>query len=489
MKPSNDSTSLTPSPWKNLWSIRVRTAIILYIVFVCIVLSVSLGLRGYLRQAFEGQLDARLTGIVDDISQSLKKNNYQIDLGLKQEWELLESLSQMKNAFFRIQDNHNQIVWQSKTAPKSIGIETAFAPRNAPYTAQNFRVLETRLSAPNNQQWAVESGISLESLNASLSELDLAIFWYTLLIVVVLPLAAWWLARVFQRPLTRIAFQAEKLSASEFADYLAENGTGDDVDRLSNTINSLLRRSRQELRIREDWLANSAHHLRGPLAAISANVEVVASRLQSDSSKIMLQNVLADCKLLTKLVNQLLLLAEAEADSDVLRGKRKPADLKRIVRNACSMFERLAANKEIAIEILESDDCWVFGNGNLLSQVIYNLLDNAIKFTPANGVISIQTKCVEDRNECQVIIADTGAGIPEEELPKITERFFCGKATKSKSSTFRSTGLGLSICDAIVARHEGKLNFESISGVGTTVTITLPRIPTPAPGHAPPDSN
>ena len=153
------------------------------------------------------------------------------------------------------------------------------------------------------------------------------------------------------------------------------------------------------------------------------------------------------------------------------------------------MFERLAANKEIAIEILESDDCWVFGNGNLLSQVIYNLLDNAIKFTPADGTISIQTKCLEDRNECQVIIADTGAGIPKEELPKITERFFCGKASKSKSSTFRSTGLGLSICDAIVERHEGKLNFESISGVGTTVTITLPRIPAPAPGHTPQDSN
>jgi signal transduction histidine kinase len=193
-----------------------------------------------------------------------------------------------------------------------------------------------------------------------------------------------------------------------------------------------------------------------------------------------LQNVLADCRSLTKLVNQLLLLAEAEADSDVLRGKRSPTNFGETVRHACAMFERLAADKGIDIEIANVSDCWVSGNRNLLSQVVYNLLDNAIKFSLPESKITVELSSTDGQNECRLVIADTGSGIPREDLPKITERFFSGRTVADKTESSRSSGLGLSICDTIIASHDGTLSIESTPEVGTTVTIVLPTMSVPS---------
>ncbi len=265
---------------------------------------------------------------------------------------------------------------------------------------------------------------------------------------------------------------AERLEIASSTDLLPLRQTHDELDRLAETINHLLLRVRRELKRREDWLANSAHQLRSPLAAISSNVEVVANRMSEGTSRAMLDSVLEECVALRSLVNKLLLLSEADADR--LKPKSQSVNMSHIVRQSCEIYEGLALQNQIALELGRVDECTLDGNAHYLRHVVQNLVDNAIKYTHPNGKVVVELMSLPDENKCRFRVADTGGGISPEDLAKVTERFYRTDSGRNPEHTPRGSGLGLSICQSIVQGHSGTMEIVSQIGIGTTVTVDLP---------------
>jgi signal transduction histidine kinase len=226
----------------------------------------------------------------------------------------------------------------------------------------------------------------------------------------------------------------------------------------------------------EAWIADSAHQLRSPLAAIISNVEVVANRIPDGKSGQMLQKVLEECQYLRKLVNQLLLLAETND------ARRQPIAQNvrwdSLVQRSSDFFDAVASEKNITIETRRIDPCSILANPEHLRFVIHNLIDNAIKYTPEGGRIEISVIRNPSSKHCTLTVADSGMGISPEDQERLGRRFFRINSGRDPAQTPRGSGLGLSIVVNIIELLKGSFQVESELGKGTTIRVTLPEAPT-----------
>jgi signal transduction histidine kinase len=171
-------------------------------------------------------------------------------------------------------------------------------------------------------------------------------------------------------------------------------------------------------------------------------------------------------------VNQLLLLSEMDAER--LRVEPQLVAFDELVTRCAEMFEAAADAAGLSLVSGGFLPVTVAGNPQHLRQLVNNLLDNAIKFTPAPGRVDVSLALDEAASEVKLRVADTGAGIPEQDLPRIFERFFRGDRAHVRDGSSRGTGLGLSICQMIAAGHGGSIRVESQPGGGSLFEVTLP---------------
>jgi signal transduction histidine kinase len=250
-------------------------------------------------------------------------------------------------------------------------------------------------------------------------------------------------------------------------------GTRDELDRLSATINSFLDRIATYLEQNREFTANAAHELRSPLAAIQSTLEVSLNNDRTiDEYKELLLEILEECESLGVLVNQLLILAESDAGH--LQLGTEPMRLDEVVRKAIDMFRGVAEAAEVDLRMDRLDAVRIEGDAGRMRQVINNLIDNAIKFTPAGGRVDVSLTVNATAGQAVLSVADTGVGIPESDLAHLFNRFYRGDKSRHRGKEFRGTGLGLSICESIVAAHGGQISVASIPNRGTTMSVTLP---------------
>jgi signal transduction histidine kinase len=254
---------------------------------------------------------------------------------------------------------------------------------------------------------------------------------------------------------------------------LPVRGTGDELDRLSLTINGLLDRLAIDVRRRQDSLANSAHELRSPLAAIRATAEVAMSAPRAtDDYMDALEDIVGQCDRLQNLVSQLLLLAETE--SELTNVHRADIDLQPLTQSILEMMEPLAESRSIDLQS-HWESAVVQGTPGHLQALLVNLLDNALKFTPPRGRIEVELRADHQRQLALWEVSDSGPGIASTDLPHVTKRFYRGKGTPGGPSV-SGNGLGLAICQSIAESHGGKLTIESDLGRGTRVQVSFPLI-------------
>jgi signal transduction histidine kinase len=222
-----------------------------------------------------------------------------------------------------------------------------------------------------------------------------------------------------------------------------------------------------------DFVANAAHELRSPLAAVRTAVEVA---LQRDRAVSEYQDLLADvaeeASSLSALVNQLLLLAEGDAER--LNPGGGTVRLADIATRAADMFQGVADQRGVVLAVTRADAVVVRGDAGHVRQVIHNLVDNALKFTPAGGRVEVDVG-PGSPGRAKVRVRDTGVGIATADLPHVFDRFFNADRARPRDGEARGTGLGLSICQTIVTAYGGRLDVASELGRGTTVTVELPR--------------
>jgi signal transduction histidine kinase len=233
---------------------------------------------------------------------------------------------------------------------------------------------------------------------------------------------------------------------------------------------------RQLDRLRTSFVSDVSHELRTPLTAIKGFVETLQDGAAGDPATRdrFLDTVAAETERLIRLTNDLLLLTRADAGRLDLH--LTPTDLAAAAERAVAQLERVACTKQIAITVEQSQDSTlVLADSDRIHQVLVNLLDNAIKFTPVEGQVTLSFGRADEQVSCTV--ADTGTGIPSAEIPHLFERFYRGDRSRARAEGENGSGLGLAIAKAIVEAHEGHLWVESELGQGTSLTFTLPPAP------------
>lgn len=227
--------------------------------------------------------------------------------------------------------------------------------------------------------------------------------------------------------------------------------------------------------VRRDFVANVSHELRTPLTAIKGYAETLLGPAgeQRETAVRFLQVIDRHSERLGRLIDDLLTLSDLEFGRTPLR--RRGIAVEPAIDDVVQMLGDKAAQRGVALTATVAPETpSVHADGDQLRQVLINLVDNAIKYTPAGGRVEIHAQPVAGAGAATVELAirDTGAGIPSQDLPRLTERFF--RVDKARSRELGGTGLGLAIVKHIVQAHGGRLAIESVLGQGTTVRVTLP---------------
>jgi len=382
-----------------------------------------------------------------------------------------ESVHEHNGWFVELLDSSDRRMWASDLTP-ALAATGHVRHELVPGSWSGYRVVEQRQRTSGGRPLKIRVGAPMDFIDRDIGSIDALAERGVALLLIVAPLAGYWLAGRAVRPLADIIKTTAGLRPNRMEERLPIGQTDDELDQLSRTVNQFLDRIAAYLSQSNDLLANSAHELRTPLAAIRSTVEVAlgGDRTPQEYQEL-LTEVIDECTSLERLVNQLLLLAET--DSERLRARSEPIGLSALVNRCVEMFSAAAEARHIELAAAIEPEIEVFGFGHHLRQVVNNLLDNALKFSQPGGTIRVEVH--RDPGGAAVLrVRDTGCGIPAADLPHIFERFFRGDKSRQRLAHTTGTGLGLSICQAIVAAHGGQIVVESEEGAGTTMTVRLP---------------
>lgn len=371
-------------------------------------------------------------------------------------------------------------VWQSVNVPTDLRLEGVEA--DSPITFSGYRLFDRIGKLSNEAPVWIRVGASMSSIDRDLTLIDEIIGIAFGLGLVIAPLGGYWLAGRVTHPLATMIHTADRLRPEELSERLPVRGTGDELDHLSHTFNLLLDRIASFLQQRRDFLANAAHELRTPLAALRSTAEVaLRSKRSVTEYQELLGTIVEESESLEILVNQLLLLAETEADTETLMLTGEPVELSKLIERSFEMFIGVAESRSISLRYEILSQATVKGNRHHLRQVINNLLDNALKFTPSGGSVLLSLSVDASLRVARMRVRDSGVGIAADEMPRLFERFYRGDRSRRRDSVSRGTGLGLSICQAIVKGHGGTLDIKSQIGQGSSFEMVLPLVEPPTP--------
>jgi heavy metal sensor kinase len=289
------------------------------------------------------------------------------------------------------------------------------------------------------------------------------------IVLVASTLGGYWLSSKALSPVDRIIDEARAISPTDLSTRLSVPGSGDELQRLSETLNQLLARVENSLMQMRQFTADASHELRAPMTLIYTAAQFTLRRERSaNETKESMEKILREAKRCTELINQLLWLART--DGGTIAVELVSVDLTAMIEDVVGEIQTLVSSKGQTVSI-SSPAAPIHADVDESSfrRMLLILLDNAIKYTAEGGRLTVSL--VDSAGQVSIAITDTGAGIPAEQLPFIFDRFW--RADKVRSRDLGGAGLGLAIAREIAKSHGAELLVESSVGRGSTFTVRL----------------
>jgi len=302
------------------------------------------------------------------------------------------------------------------------------------------------------------------------------------LLLVLSTLGGYLLARKSLQPVAVMTDRAAQISASTLHERLPVANPEDELGRLASVFNELLARVGAAFDQQRQFIADASHELRTPVAIVSGEAELALSRGErsADELRMALRTIREEMLALQRIVEDLFLLARAHA------GERLVAPSEMYLGELCAECVRsvrsLAARKQLTVRYIGSDELPMRADEALLKRLLLNLLDNAIKYTPAGGSVTLTV--VLERGSYIVEVQDTGPGVPMEARARVFDRFYRAQRAREAGELASGAGLGLAIAQWIAQAHAGTLTLEKSDESGSVFRVTLPA-PTSVPGDIP----
>jgi heavy metal sensor kinase len=276
------------------------------------------------------------------------------------------------------------------------------------------------------------------------------------------------LARQAIEPLDRMTSTAQQISAERLNERIRLQRADTELQRLADSFNEMLERLDQSFKQIRQFTADASHELRTPVTILMGETDLALNGLLDyEECRAALGSRREELQRMSRIIDDLLTLSQFDHSQPTLH--RKPLDFSDLVIEVCEQQRNQARSKGVELELTKTAPAMMEGDSSRLRQMVRNLLDNAIKYTPGGGKVTIELEQANGNFELRV--ADNGIGIPRDDLPHIFDRFY--RVDKARTRAEGGTGLGLSIVKQVVEAHGGNVNASSEVGTGTVMTVIM----------------
>jgi heavy metal sensor kinase len=385
---------------------------------------------------------------------------------------------EINDRFIRISRADGHVVYASGT-PRNVLFDPARVPaiagnflegaaRKVPLPGGSLLIAAVPATGSDGTLYRVEVGTSAAPAEGTLAQV-LTMLAVGLPIAVAVAVAGGFiLVRQALEPVERMAVKAAEITQHNLSERLPVVESGDELERLSISLNHMISRLEDALRGSKQFVADASHELRTPLTVMRGELESLAQdgRLARDTREA-LGSVLEEVARLAEIVESLFALSRLDAGE---AGAWQRFDLAELAATTAEQMSLLATDKHIRVECESTPGVTVRGDRARLKQVIVNLLDNAIKYTPHGGQVTLRVR--REGADAVLDVTDTGIGIPAEAVPHVFKRFY--RVDGSRSREQGGAGLGLSIVKSICAAHGAEVEVLSTPGKGSTFRVRQP---------------
>jgi len=341
--------------------------------------------------------------------------------------------------------------------------------------AADYRVAARRVTIPpKNVTYMLLASQSLDAVEDELTLLRKPLLFAGSVALLLAGLGGWLLARKSLAPVVAMAGSARRIGAENLGQQLPVANSRDELGQLGATFNELLARLHTSFELQRRFMADASHELRTPLSIMRTTASVTLRKRSrgEDEYREAIQMMDEQSQRLSRIVKDMFILSRADAGHYPLN--KSSFYLNDLLEEVARAGGLLAEHKSVAIEITNSTEAGFHGDEDLLRQMILNLVDNAIKYTPAGGVVRLNL--IQESDNYMISVSDTGPGIPLEAQAHVFDRFYRASIERSHSEETVSdgTGLGLAIARWIAQAHDGALELSLSDHRGTTFIVKLP---------------
>ncbi|MFC0558885.1 sensor histidine kinase [Halalkalibacter alkalisediminis] len=366
---------------------------------------------------------------------------------------------------FEPYSNENMITFEERQL--LLEGETVVMVRPHPHFGQDILGVAVPLFQNDHLSGAVLLSMPLSEVYEPFLQIRVVLIFSLIVVILVIILISKKVINDVVQPLSDMKQISTLMAEGDFSKRIHANRS-DELGQLAHSFNSLSTSLEKVEDKRREFLANVSHELRTPLSYMKGYAEAMEEGVIEQKKGLAI--IQKESNRLERLVNDLLDLAQLEGDSYPIQ--REPIAFAQLISEVIESFELIVTQKDIRLVQNMDEESIIYGDRDRLEQVIRNLLDNAIRYTPANKQISIAL--TTDHGWSELIIADEGIGIPEKDLKAVKERFY--RVNKARTRNSGGTGLGLAIVSQIINKHDGVFELYSKVGQGTSAKIRIKTI-------------